>query len=280
MKNTEKISSKNLVAISLVALVLMVAVGVTSTVKAQVSSVSKENLVMRALNFLLDSEGAAEVEDNSFGLSFGGANFNEPQNDIATSTLDLQAEGSISIHDRLRFGDDPLVNNNSVTKKFLFKDFADATTTIFAIENQEGKNIYVQRIGLELTGLATTTMQFFVGTSSVDHVTPDDATIAAIANPGAGNAADYLTGLMDDVLVTDLSALDATGTILLSDVVEYAPVDLGHGTRIEGVPVSPGSFILGYASTTDPDGAQTNYGISGTDNLFDGKVYIEYLIFE
>jgi len=197
-------------------------------------------------------------------LSLGSA-YSEAQNDMATSTQDLSDHGGLSIFDRLRFGDEPATDSNSVTYKYLFKDFASASSTVFDVKNEEGQTVYVQRIGLKLEGLATTTSQLFVGTTTDGYV--NLTTQLAVTDPDGA-----ITTLMDNVLVTDLSVVDATNTMLWSE--SFVANDSGYGTAIKGIPVLAGQHITGFASSTDAD----RDGAEITTGDFDGEVFIEYLI--
>ncbi|MFZ5559371.1 MAG: hypothetical protein ACOZAL_01090 [Patescibacteria group bacterium] len=206
-------------------------------------------------------------------LSLGSGAYTEDQDDMATSTLDLADMGGLSIFDRLRFGDEPATDNNSVTYKYAYKDFTDATATLFAIQVQESDgastnpNVFIDEIMLQLDGMPTTTIQMFVGTSSSQYVNYTNTIV------GTGNIAGGPIGLMDNVLVTDGGLYDATNTVFSSYDSTFAPPNLGYGTDERAIPITPGAWIVGVASTTDGDA-----GDFYTGDLFDGKVFIRYKI--
>ena len=196
-----------------------------------------------------------------------GSTYTESQNDIATSTTEYGEVDNISIFNGLRQGDDQNVDANSWVREFLFKDFTDATTTPISISNDQGEVIYVQRVGIKLTGMPTSTTQMFLGTSTEDGLQDDNATQCAVTDPD-----DRLVALMDNILITDGSTVDATSTIFWSET--YPANDTGYGTSIYGVQVNPDERIILYASTTDADcdGAE----LVSSDAAFDGKIFIEY----
>lgn len=209
-----------------------------------------------------------EITNQISGISeFLGGIFTDNQNDTATTTIDYTTLGNLSIHSNFRQGDDPNIDNNSWTRDYLFKDFTDNTTTPILIENKQGQPIYLQKVGIELTGLPTSTLQMFLGTSTAAGVQGDSATQCAITDPD-----DRLAALMDNILVTDGGTLDATSTIFWSD--SYAADDHGYGTNIKGIPVNPGEYIMLYASTTDAD-CDLGELTTGSE-YFDGKIFIEY----
>ena len=234
---------------------------------------AKESLLLRGIDWLLSSVEEVEVVVGPAMEAFGAA-FTESQNDIATSTTPFNGRGSISLWDALRYGDDPLINKNSLTEKFLFQSCNDATSTLIAIENREGKTIYPTQWGIELTGLSTTTIQMFVGTSS-SAIIEDDRVI------GVPDVTDQTVALGDDILVTDGSLQDATSTefitnVLWSDSSVYNPKDAGYGTNLGNVPVHAGEFIGVKASTTKADGTMDQFE---TDE-FDCNFFLRYNIFK
>jgi len=204
---------------------------------------------------------------------FGAGAFAENQDDIATSTTPFRHTSSVSVNDGFRLGDDPVINRNSVTEKFLFKDFADATTTLLAIQNKEGKNIYFNWLAFEFSGMPTTTAQLFVGTTTAGLVPTDDSTQRDITNPD-----NTLTALADNILITDLSVLDATSTVIWigCEDADYKPAQKGYGQDLCNTPVKPGEYVTVYASSTPDD----NGDIVNGGNLFAGKMFGKYRFLE
>ena len=267
----KKFLKKHLVVTTAVALVLSVgAVTVFATngfglFDGQISIDNVENLTVNNPTPTTDVV-AGSSEDTLFGGSYS-----EVQNDIATSTTKAIEVNNLSIYDRLRFGDNPTINQNAVTYKYLFSNFADATTTPFAVQNKEGKNIFLVDWGIELTGMATNTMQMFLGTTSNGMVPADNATQRAISNPD-----NTLTSLSDNILITDGGIYDATSTVIFFTPTYNPAVTHGYGAYMGATPVKPGQYINLYASST----SDVNSDIAGSANLFDGKIWLLYKFWE
>jgi hypothetical protein len=206
-------------------------------------------------------------------ISLGAGTYTENQDDIATSTTDAVGVNNLSIWDRVRYGDDVLSNKNSVTEKFLFKSFTAASTTLFAIQNNEGQPIYIQDIGLKFTGIPSSTMQFFVGTSTSEYV--NRTLVEGVTDISSSG----LCALMDDVLMTDGGTLDATNTVLWATEDEagtFAGCANGFSADFRQVPIAPGAWIVGMASTTEYASGVTDGTKLGAGDYLDGKVYIKY----
>lgn len=295
-----KISNKSLLIISIA---LVVIIGLVGVAKADVSFkemlAEKISLILGdklseslGLNEIVLGGGtrfenglstdstepnAGEIRGTTLTITSGNA---ETQTDMATSTASLSELGGISIYDRLRFGDDPDTDSNSITYKWVMKDFTAATSTLFAIKLEEsdgsnpGARIYLDDIALKLTGLATTTIQMFVGTSTSQYVNNDS--LSAVTNIAASN----FCSLMDDVLITDTGVFDATGTVLWAQTDAagaYAGCDVGFGTDFRNIPIIPGTYIVGNATSTN-EASQSVEEIFTSGDLFDGTVYIRYKV--
>lgn len=193
---------------------------------------------------------------------------------IATSTVDWSNQPNISIDGSykgagLRF-DMGSRTKDGISYGYDNGDFTTSSSTIFYIENTSGKIIYVTNGFLKTTGLATSTTQLFVGTSTDRYINHN--TYGAVADPS-----DSITSIMNNVLITDASSLDATNTVF--SLLDFPGSDTGKGNY--GVIVNPGEFIVGYASTTDADndgaeiaGADTT---ASTTSYFDGSYWLEYI---
>lgn len=228
-------------------------------------------MIQHVENFTAGNDSSIPNVNTNQEISSLGGTYAETQDDMATSTTPYGEVNSISIFDRFRKGDDPNVDQNSWTEKYLFSDFVDNTTTPVLIQNQEGRTIYIQRAGIELTGVPTSTLQMFLGTSTPVGVPTDSATQCAITDPDTS-----ITALMDNILVTDGTLLDATSTIFWSEA--YVADDHGYGTNIKTIPVKAGEYLMLYASTTDAD-CDLGELTTGTEE-FDGKIYLEYGFWE
>lgn len=266
MTNSKTVNWKSVLVPGLVVAIL--AIGIIALQGQSFSADKASTVIEQCDNCQITNEA------ESFGVGFGAASAvpfaapSEDQTDLATSSTDTTQLGGVTIQDRLRFGDNETEDINSVTQKFLFLDFSDATSTIFSIKNEEGQTIYIDRMGFEFSSMATNTVAIFVGTTSAGVIPTDDATQRAITNP-----ANTLTALVDNFLITDGTALDATGTIvwLPDNEGDYKPTSRGFGQDMRNIPILAGEFITAYASST-----LNNDVITLTKNLFAGKVYIQY----
>ncbi len=196
---------------------------------------------------------------------------------IATSTVDWSNQPNISIDGSykgagLRF-DKGSRTKDGISYGYENGDFLTSSSTIFSIGNTSGKNIYVTNGFIKTSGLATSTTQLFIGTSTDGYI--NLATYGAIINP-----TDSITSIMDNVLITDVSLLDATNTVF--SLLDFPGSDTGKGNY--GIIVNPGEFIVGFASTTDADndgaeiaGADTSVA---TTSYFDGSYWLEYIILD
>ena len=194
---------------------------------------------------------------------------------IATSTVDWSNQPNISIDGSykgagLRF-DMGSRTKDGINYGYDNGDFTTSSSTIFSIENTSGKSVYITNGFLKVSGLATSTTQLFVGTSTDGYIN-HSTVYGAVKDP-----TDSITSIMDNVLITDGSVLDATSTVF--SLLDFPGSDTGKGNY--GVIINPGEFIVGYASTTDADndgaeiaGADTS---ATTTSYFDGSYWLEYI---
>jgi len=291
MKNKKKMTKKSshsfaifLISLAVVSFGYMaVATEGFGLFERQVTFEQAENVI---INF---PPGQAEALQAKADFSLGGGAFVEGQEDIATSTTDFQNLGNVNIFSDLRFGDDPVIGRDGVTYGFLIKSFVDATTTE-SFENTSGRTVYVASIGLRFDGMPTTTVQYFVGTTS-------DGFFRGIDEGGTRQETpdNTITAIFDNINIADGGIYDATNTtIWLETNGEWYPPVKGFGIWRHGdplgtvwattsnplaVPILPGEFLTVHASSTVDD--DTNQGaIMGSGNLFDTSIFVSYRFFD
>lgn len=222
-----------------------------------------ENLTVNIPN------GTTDLGD---GLMLGSGSYVEDQNDIVTSTTPYSTQLGINLWDGLRWGDDPNIDSYCMKEKFLWKDFTDATNTIFAIQIQEGdgatKRIYLDEIDLQLTGMSTTSgaLQVFVGTSTDANTSDDYSDLIAETDPNE-------FGLMNGITVSHESTSYGTSTVFNSDNYPRTASGVYATTTVSDIPLYAGTYIVGFASTSGEQDKGTGF-FSG--DQFAGRVFIKY----
>lgn len=232
-------------------------------------------------NFTQTINVTVEGEENIGDFSLGGTGaFTENQDDIATSTTPIRHTSSISVHDKFRWGDDPVIDVSSETITWVSVDFNVSSSTLFAIQVTESSagatpttdaRIYIEEMQLVMTGMATRTIQMFVGTSSTQFENIGEVTGDLFKDITASSKC----SLMDDVLITADGLLDATGTVFFSSGT-YVPCDTGYQSAtpdIRNIPIMAGEWIVGLATSS------TNRASGFTSqDLLNGKVQIKYRV--
>ena len=203
---------------------------------------------------------------NTINISENGQDFEDEFTFSAFVTRDTGLDAgfnSISISDTLRFGP-----NTDEGRNYHFKhiDFAVASTTLVSEQNLFGETQYVCDGGVDIfmSGVATGTIEFLVGTSSTVFVDNDNVcgTTDACGNATAGEASILLSG---DVI----SGITATSTLFNKEDFQGTDTRDGSGER-HCVPILSLEYLTVYASSS----SDVFFNIVNSTNLLDGYVQL------
>lgn len=255
--------TKNKTTLAITAVIVVLALGLVINAFAQVSF---KELVAKYAGMTYANR-----------LALFNANDSEMIGAISTTTADL-AMGINGLRLRpddagnpgfMRFdaGDN---NINGVNMHYEVVDFAAATTTLIARENNSGREIYIDRDEsyLKITGQPTTTITFQIGTSSQQFVNP------------------YLASYPDgySVLAQDMTVATNTPTSTIFKLGDYRSYayssawDKNRNTTLyDLIRVEEKEWLTMIATTSN-----NSYGsvASSSSRLFDGTLYIKYYTFD
>jgi hypothetical protein len=148
------------------------------------------------------------------------------------------------------------------------KNFTDATITPIVYRNTYGESIYIRELSLKILGHSTTTARICVTTSTSAFISGDDA---SYLTENAGTCT-LMRGAKLGTYFT--SGGNATGTQAF--LLQNAGTNTYVATQLLPIEWKPDEYILVYAtssSAADASITNGNYGIIGSTNIFDGKLY-------
>ena len=205
----------------------------------------------------------------------------------STSTVALfSAFDSINVTNCIRYGDEVTVNVDGMQYCYREIDFTDATITPVAFRNPYGETMWLERVGLKLTQVPTTTVSMAVTTSTVGSIASDNLTtlddgIAATARlmrpfgalRDVSSVVSTATNTIYWLRPTSLSSTStpADGGSMGIFRTVYAGTLEGTDMRAFPIPIAPDVFINVFATSTKAD---NNVTITGTGNIFNGKLIL------
>lgn len=171
----------------------------------------------------------------------------------------------LSVRECYRIGDEGLVDAESYTRCLIVQDFTDATITPIVLGNpfDIDDTVYIRELWLESLGKATSTVRLAVTTSTAAFISGDDLTIL---DEDAGTAT--LMRTFGNAWGADNGAV-ATGTNFF--LTHYAGTDTNVASSQLPIEWANDVNILVFATST---GDSNSYPITGSDNTFDGELYL------
>lgn len=166
---------------------------------------------------------------------------------------------------------------NSVCSHYKTGDFINSSTTLFAFKNPWNATSSISEIYLSITGGASTTRQFLIGTSTTAY-------LPVTSVPFSCTAADPI--VCADAPIKGFSLGTSTkGTLITNGDSFY--YDGGFGQDITNTMssddfiIGPSEYIVGYSTTTSRCGFGTaacrsgQDGVVNSDNVFTGTYKIK-----
>lgn len=174
---------------------------------------------------------------------------------------------SINIEEELRFGDANTKTDEGISEWLVVIDFEDGTTTPVVFQNTYGETIFIREIGLQVLGKATSTVKIGVTTSTENVIASDDQDFL---NEDAGTMT-LMRGL-GNAFGADGSTT-ATGTMFW--FTRFPGTNTGVSASELPIALEPDVNFLVHATSSNGTNVDSNYGITGSDNTFDGELYLK-----
>ncbi len=222
------------------------------------------------------TDGGIHVDDASSAILEANGVFDNPNLDLSGIANGISNTGCYSYSDP----ENQVAQRNfrAMTDCFDLVDSQTGTSTVFAIQNTTGQRIYFDRTRSVIVqrGLATTTYNFYMGTSTTafvnfNTVTDDVSTGITIPVNGLG----AITG---ETNIADGGIYDATSTAIWLD--NHLPMLHTDQTSTSSIPIEPGEWITAFASSTGISVADTTDEPFRLGGLYDADLYLYYYILE
>ena len=163
-------------------------------------------------------------------------------------------------------------NTEALGEFVVVKDFTDATITPLVISRPAGETIYIEDIGLQANGKSTTTPRLCLTTSTLAFLSGDNA---SYLTENAGDCTLMRGSELSNLFSATTTKEYATGT------VAWLLRNPGTDTNVasQKLPIEWGDWNIFLFATTSSSTAPAiqsgNYGIIGSENTFDGEIYLK-----
>ena len=244
-KKIKKTNGIKYVAISLIAIVCMLAV--TTTVAAN-----------QSLKQLIASAVANIVAPEILG------SLNLEEEDVLGAFPSPDIYNAVTFYDDVNLGDGR--NRQDIFHKII--SFTDATTTavVFNPDDEGINNFILTDVWLENSGKATSTVRICVTTSTAEVIARDDNTYLV---DDAGQCT--LMRTLGNAFGNDGADIGTeTATSSLFSILKYPGTNTFIAAQKVSEYIASTTNILVFATST----GDNNYPIEGTGNTFDGKLHI------